>query len=205
MKVSVIAAPGANSGSLLAALQKAGLEPIHRFSPGDLGDSEPLVLCGVGTFGSVMSYLRSTGFDEIIRCEFHAYRKILGICVGMQVFFQGSNESANVKGLGLIPGHVERLKPTPNIHRVPTLGFEKIHINCSNASLNLSRYEGRYFYFMHSYGVLNFDPSAMEEYAVVHHTEHYLAAVRVKNVVLTQFHPERSHSQGLDFLKMELC
>ena len=160
----------------------------------DLKAADKLVLPGVGAFGDCMKNLEATGLIPIILEQIANKKPLLGICVGLQILFEGSEESPNAKGLGIFKGMVKRIN-APQL-KIPHMGW--------NAVLTSSRLfnglkEKPYFYFVHSYYAVPEDQGLIT--ATTEYGETLTAAVASANIYATQFHPEKSGDVGLQVLK----
>lgn len=195
-----------NLWSVKSAFEYMGASVKVSADPLDIVDSECLVLPGVGSFGRGMDNLRARGLAESLNSAVIGKgTPILGICLGMQLFANSSEEALGIEGLGWIPGHVLKFKEKKL--RLPHMGF-----NTAAATQNESRFFGSEhgasdFYFVHSY---YFAPD--DESHVLSRTEYggsFVSAVKKNNIVGVQFHPEKSQSIGLqfiaDFLKFSSC
>ena len=191
-------------GNLLSVsrgLAQAGAEVIVTQSPLAVAHAEKLVVPGVGAFGDVMAELRSHGFAEPVVEFAKSGKPLLGICVGMQMLMEGSDEFDAGKGLGLIPGWVKSLPVTPGI-KLPHIGWSAIRPRegATWADTPLQAVEpGGAFYFVHSFHPVPQDPAdvwAIAEYA----SQPACVAVKRGNVMGTQFHPEKSGEAGLAML-----
>lgn len=169
---------GGNLGSVERALQRLG--QAYRLSERPSGDLR-VILPGVGSFGGVMQSLRERGLDRRLTEILRGGTPFLGICVGLQVLLESSEESPGVAGLGLIPGRVVRFRAP----KVPQIGWNRI--------------EGGFVYFVNSY------------YAQLENREHlwyeadyhgpFCAALRHQNLSAFQFHPEKSGEFGQKLLR----
>lgn len=158
-----------------------------------------LILPGVGSFKSGMNYLNKYDFKEKIKNFLLNQNKILfGICLGMQLLFEESEEFVNTEGLGLIEGKVIKLKKTNNF-KVPHIGWNKIIIKKKNKLIS-SDYKNKMFYFVHSYFC---KPDNKED--ILTYTNYgkynFVSSILKKNVIATQFHPEKSGNQGINLIK----
>jgi glutamine amidotransferase len=162
--------------------------------PAVLRQAKGLVLPGVGAFAACMKALSSRGFDALVRERVISGTPLLGICVGMQMLFEQSEEFGNADGLGLIPGRVRRL---PRDKLVPQVGWNQIRKR--NAHPILSRIDDDAFvYFVHSYYCEVGDPAM-----VVGETEYgitYASVIGDGDLCGVQFHPEKSQAVGLQML-----
>ena len=158
-----------------------------------------LILPGVGSFKSGMNYLNKYDFKEKIKNFLLNQNKILfGICLGMQLLFEESEEFVNTEGLGLIEGKVIKLKKT-NKFKVPHIGWNKIIIKKKNKLIS-SHYKNKMFYFVHSYFC---KPDNKED--ILTYTNYgeynFVSSILKKNIIATQFHPEKSGNQGINLIK----
>lgn len=156
-----------------------------------------LVLPGVGDFGECMSNLEATGLIPTIRECIAKGTPLLGICIGEQILFEGSEESPEAKGLGIFKGMVRRIQ-APGL-KVPHMGWNSVTFSQPNHPLFAHLGEHPYFYFVHSYHCVPEDASIIT--ATTEYGEKLTAAVAKDNVMATQFHPEKSGDVGLQVLK----
>ena len=167
----------------------------------DLKAADKLVLPGVGAFGDCMRNLEATGLIPVILDQIKQGKQLFGICVGLQILFEGSEESPEVKGLGVFKGMVKRIN-APGL-KVPHMGWNSILIR--NYELGIRNYifdgltENPYFYFVHSYHAVPEDKSLIT--ATTEYGETVTAAVAKDNIFATQFHPEKSGDVGLKIIK----
>lgn len=184
-----------NVRSVINAIEKLGETVRVVESPGEIREAEKLVFPGVGSFGSMMQILRQKQFVEPLMAFLNSDRPFLGICVGMQALFAGSEESPGEAGLGFLPGRVKRF--TVDL-AVPHIGWNGISVK-QPADLFRGLNGDEKFYFVHSYHAVADDP------AVVLTTTDYgypfVSAVQQGNVQGTQFHPEKSGAAGLALLE----
>lgn len=187
--LAVIDYGGGNLGSLLAALQRRNAAFTVTADPGVLTQARAAVLPGDGAFSATMDALRSRGLDRAIHDLIDSGKPFLGICVGMQVLFQESDEFGRAKGLGILPGAVSRF--TSAAPRVPHMGWNRLKVTAQHpfvAALG----EEPYAYFLHSYRA----PVGDDTVAAATHGERFSAIVARGNVMGTQFHPEKSRLTG---------
>ena len=160
-----------------------------------LREAERLVLPGVGAFASCMRSLRERGFESLVRERAAAGTPLLGICVGMQMLFDVSDEFGTTEGLGLLPGRVRRFE-TELV--VPQVGWNRIHQKQKHALFEGVE-EGSFCYFVHSFYC---EPANAE--VTIGETEYgvrYASVVAQDNICGVQFHPEKSQQIGLRMLK----
>ncbi|MDD5256834.1 MAG: imidazole glycerol phosphate synthase subunit HisH [Methanothrix soehngenii] len=182
-----------NLFSIYNALEYVGGNPKIARDPGELAGAKGIVVPGVGAFGSCMNQL-SRFSDSLLSC-FQEGVPMLGICVGMQVLFQESEESPGAPGLGWIEGKVVRL---PDGVMIPQMGWNSLSIK-HRVEIFDGINEGDMFYFVHSYYGQPRDNSVIA--ATTDHGVELAAAVHKDNLFATQFHPEKSGPKGLRILK----
>lgn len=163
-----------------------------------LRTAERLVLPGVGAFGACMNALTERGFDELVRERNDEGTPLLGVCVGMQLLFEESEEFGATKGLGLLPGRVRRFSDNlPNSLVVPHVGWNQIRQRTAHP-LFVGIEDEAFFYFVHSYYC---EPARNE--VVLGETDYgvtYASVVAQDNLCGVQFHPEKSQAAGLRLL-----
>ena len=182
-----------NLFSIYNALEYVGGNPKIARDPEELAGAKGIVVPGVGAFGSCMNQL-SRFSDSLLSC-FQVGVPMLGICVGMQVLFQESEESPGAPGLGWIEGKVVRL---PDGVMIPQMGWNSLSIK-RRVEIFDGISEGDMFYFVHSYYGQPRDKSVIA--ATTDHGVELAAAVHKDNLFATQFHPEKSGPKGLRILK----
>lgn len=188
--VAVIDAGGANFGSVCYALERLGARPrIVRDGDG-LNDAWRVLLPGVGAAAPAMALLRERGFVDVLRA---LPVPLLGICLGMQLLFE-SSEEGDVDCLGLLPGRVHKLRGAPGL-RVPHMGWNTLE--CVSPSPLLDGIEdGAHAYFVHSYAA----PVTGDCIAACSHGGRFAAIVQRGRIAGAQFHPERSAATGARLL-----
>ncbi len=185
-----------NIGSIVNALKYLDLEINVLDKPNQLSGYTHFILPGVGSFPVGMSNLVSSGWDSVIREKVSAGFPFLGICLGMQLLFNGSEEYGDTRGLGLIAGVVRRFE-LPKECRVPHVGWNSLTINREHPIF--IRINKADFYFVHSYHCV---PTFQENIiATCDYGKHFVAAVSKNNTVGVQFHPEKSQDVGLKILE----
>lgn len=190
-----------NTFSVYNALDYIGADVVVTREPDAIRRADRLILPGVGAFGKCMEKIRSYGLDEILQEEVLVRKKpFLGICVGMQVLASVGLEKGEHPGLGWIPGSVRLLETGESGLKLPHVGWNDVDFPKGHPLFHKIHPEkDRAFYFVHSYHLAPDDPSwilATTEYGSV-----FAAAVARDNVVATQFHPEKSQKNGLQFLE----
>jgi glutamine amidotransferase len=188
-----------NLRSVEKAFEKLGFDARVSNNPDDLLTTEKIVLPGVGAFKDCITNLRDGGFVEPLLQHIEAGKPLLGICVGMQMLFDESEEFGRHKGLGLIPGKVTRfpaeMKERGERLKVPHMGWNTIQIQ-RPAPLFKDTAEGSYVYFVHSYYCTADNPDDIAASCRYGDVE-FCAAVWRDNLMATQFHPEKSQDVGL--------
>jgi len=183
-----------NLRSAQKALERAGANAVLTSDVAVIERADGVVLPGVGNFGKCIEALRTTGIDRMALDAIESGRPFLGICIGMQLLFEQSEESPNHRGLGVFPGEVRKL---PKNVKHPQMQWNSIHV--CNPTPILEGLDGKWLYFVHSYAA---DLSAENEIvaATCDYGDTVVAAVQLDNVFATQFHPEKSSDAGKDFL-----
>ena len=198
--LALIDAGGANLGSVMAALRRIGAAPRLVRDADALGDPERILLPGVGAAAPSMALLRARGLDAALRAS---EAPLLGVCVGLQLLFEGSEEG-DVDCLGLLPGRVRRLVGGPGL-RIPHMGWNTLRFRTPASPLLAGIDDGAHAYFVHSFAV----PADEAGDVVLADTDHgarFAAVVGRGRRFGAQFHPERSSATGLrlldNFLKL---
>lgn len=200
MKLSQIILVDAGTGNLHSvhnALVKAGSQPVVTNDPRLLRSGGRIVLPGVGAFGRFMTGLQEPGLVEALSEAVQRGDPLLGICVGMQAFFEISEEMGEYRGLGYLAGRVVRFPDIPGL-KVPHTGWNQLIRNKESALLN-GLPDGVYTYFNHSFYCT---ASANEDIlAFTSHGISYASMVERQNIYGVQFHPEKSQKVGLKILE----
>ena len=177
MNVAVCAYGAGNVRSVVAAFRRLGADAAVTASPAEVAAADLAVLPGVGSAASAMDGLRERGLDAALCERVAAHRATLGICLGLQLALEESEEDGGVTGLGILPGRARRLRDG----RVPRIGWATIEPG------------GETFYFAHSY--------AAETSAVTARSEGVVAVAEAGSFLGVQFHPEKSGAAGVRFLE----
>jgi imidazole glycerol-phosphate synthase subunit HisH len=198
MKVGLINYGMGNLGSVRRALEDLDAEVVIAERPDSLGDVDRMVLPGVGAFGEAMARLRAGGWEEALHRQVREHGKVLlGICLGMQMLGESSDENGMTAGLGFIPGKVRRLDAMGCALRVPHVGWNEVRFT-TGARLFAGIPQTVDFYFVHSYAL---EPGGDGVCATVCYGAEMAAAVEHGRVLGTQFHPEKSSAAGRQVLK----
>ena len=185
MKIGIIDCGGANLNSIYYSFKRMNIKTHISNSLYELKKMDAFILPGVGTAGVVMNKLKENNLINLIQ---ETTKPTLGICIGMQILFEFSDEG-KVDCLGLIPGSVERFKSLDHL-KVPQMGWNKVSFNNSLSEFN------NYYYFANSYYSQIYENTlASAEYG-----HRFAAAVQKDNFIGCQFHPEKSSSAGIEFL-----
>jgi glutamine amidotransferase len=195
-KVIIVDYGMGNLWSVLSALRYLGAEPIVSGDPAEVAGADALVLPGVGSFHRAMHALHSRGLVEALsEAVVNRRSKILGICLGMQLLAQSGKEDGECQGLGFIPGTVERFTPQElGPLKVPHIGFNQVTAS-PRSRLFAGVASPADFYFVHSYRLLNRTSSG--EAGLCRYGIEFLVAYEHDNIFATQFHPEKSQTNGL--------
>jgi glutamine amidotransferase len=182
-----------NLRSAEKALQRVGADAALTADLRRIAAADGLVLPGVGAFGRCMQALRATGLDAVCTEAASAGRPFLGICVGMQLLYEGSDESPGAKGLGVLAGRVRRL---PGSVKKPQMQWNQLDIRHQGSPLLAGLGERPWMYFVHSFA----PPDGPEVVATCDYGGAVTAAVVDGRLWATQFHPEKSGPSGLALL-----
>lgn len=183
-----------NLSSAQKALVRMGADARLTRDPGLVGDADGVVLPGVGAFGACMDALRGAGLEAVVHDAVSSGRPFLGICVGMQMLFDASDEDPSHSGLGVIPGRVTAI---PDTVRKPQMQWNELHVHTAD-SIFAGLPAVPWVYFVHSYAAQPVDRRVVV--ATCDYGAQLTAVVRRNNVVATQFHPEKSATDGLAIL-----
>ena len=198
--MSVIAVIDYDMGNLHSAckgLEKAGATPKITDSPADIARADAVVLPGVGAFDPAVQHLRSRHLVEPIKEAIASGKPFLGICLGLQILFDSSEEGKE-PGLGIIPGVVRRFRPEPDL-TIPHMGWNQLEIAQPDARIWQQLPSQPWVYFVHSYYVDPVDPQ-IRAATITHGSQTVTAAIARDNLMAVQFHPEKSSTSGLQIL-----
>lgn len=195
--IAIIDYDAGNIKSVEKAMQSLGEEVVVTRDADTLLNAEKVILPGVGAFGDAMDKIRSYGLEDVIHQIVAKGTPFLGICLGLQLMFEESDETPGVKGLGILPGKILRIPDAPDL-KIPHMGWNSLHFE-KDTRLFKGIKEGAYVYFVHSYYLKAEDASIVA--ASTEYSTHIHAAVEQGNVFACQFHPEKSSEVGLAILK----
>ena len=189
-----------NLRSVAKAVEAAGGAAVVSSDPDLVARADKLVVPGQGAFGGCAAGLDRGGGElrQAVIAAIDGGRPYFGICIGMQLLFEGSDEDASCPGLAVMPGRVRKLAPAPGL-KIPHMGWNQTRRGPARTDLVPEAEDGAYFYFVHSYYP---DPARAEDVALT--TEHgvrFCVAVARDNVFGCQFHPEKSQAAGLALLR----
>lgn len=192
-----------NLASVMHAFSHLGIPAYVAKEPDQLEGASHIVLPGVGSFPVGMANLRRSGFADALPQAVRSGRSLLGLCLGMQLLADGSDEFGDSQGLGLLPGRVGRLRSTDL--PLPHMGWNRTVPTRACLLFDGLMKDETAFYFVHSYGFL--DPNADMVVAVCDYGKPIVAAVNRGNIYGVQFHPEKSQKSGLKLLRnfVTLC
>lgn len=198
-RVVVLDYGAGNLRSVVRAFEHEGAEAVVTSDPAVAREADRLVLPGQGHFGQCITRLEESGLADAVREVVAAGRPFLGICVGMQLLYEGSDEAPATPGLGLLPGRIERI---PTALHLPHVGWNAVHFTPRAAHdsllVGIAGEEPRYFYHVHSYARL--DDTGDELLGSCTYDVAFASIVGRDNVRGIQFHPEKSQEAGLRIL-----
>lgn len=197
-----------NIRSVFKAFEHIGADVKITNAPSEIKDASALIVPGVGAFGDCIKNLKENGLFEAIKDFIVTKKPFLGLCLGLHILFENSEEAPDIKGLGIFKGTVKKFPKSLNL-KIPHMGWNEIKINKSNKSISNGIFNGipdnSYTYFVHSYYVEPQDKSIIAtetEYGL-----NFCSSITKDNVIATQFHPEKSQEIGLNILRnfIKLC
>jgi len=199
-RVVVLDYGAGNVRSVVKAFEHVGADAVLTGDPNVARQADLLVLPGQGHFGQCIERLETSGLADAVRTVVDAGRPFLGICVGMQLLYEGSEEAPDSRGLGFLPGVIEKI-PT-DLH-LPHVGWNSVTLTCAGVAAPLlagiAAGEPRYFYHVHTYAQL--DTTDESVLGVCSYDAGFASIVGRENVWGVQFHPEKSQEDGLAILR----
>ena len=195
--IAMIDYDAGNIKSVEKALQKLGADVVITKNPQEILSADKVILPGVGSFGDAMNNLKKYGLDEVIHQVVEKGTPFLGICLGLQLLFERSDESPEAVGLGILKGEILRIPDAEGL-KIPHMGWNSLHLQ-NNGRLFKGLKENDYVYFVHSYYLKAEDESIVK--ATTNYSVNIHAAVEKDNVFACQFHPEKSSDVGLQILR----
>lgn len=195
--IAVIDYEMGNLHSVCKGLQNAGAKTKITDDPELMAKADGLVLPGVGSFDPAVQHLRSRHLEKPIKQAIATGKPFLGICLGLQVLFESSEEGKE-SGLGVLAGTVRRFRSEPGLS-IPQMGWNQLHLIQPDIPLWQNVAENSWVYFVHSYYVDPTDP-VVRAATVTHGQQTVTAAIAQNNLFAVQFHPEKSSTLGLQIL-----
>lgn len=195
--IAVIDYDAGNIKSVEKALQLLGEEVVVTGERETLLSADKVILPGVGAFGDAMAAIRRQGLDQVIRRITDRGVPFLGICLGLQLLFERSDEAPGVEGLGILKGEILKIPETPGM-KIPHMGWNSLRLE-NDGRLFSGIPDNPYVYFVHSYYLKAADERIVK--ASTEYCTHIHASVEKDNVFACQFHPEKSSDVGLQILK----
>ena len=195
--IAIVDYDAGNIKSVEKALLFLGQKALVTGDSKEILKADKVILPGVGAFGDAMDTIHSRGLDKVLHKVAENGTPFLGICLGLQLLFERSDEAPGVEGLGILEGEILRIPEQEGL-KIPHMGWNSLHLE-NNGRLFRGIEENAYVYFVHSYYLKARDESivkASAEYGV-----HIHASVEKGNVFACQFHPEKSSDVGLHILK----
>ena len=205
MDAAIIDYKMSNLYSVQAACQEVGLSSIITSNENEILNAKIAILPGVGAFGKAMKYLKDSKLDDCIYQFVDSGKPFVGICLGLQLLFESSDEFGNYKGLGLVKGKVEKFELHSNNitkYPVPQIGWNKIECNgiSWDNTLLCNIQNNDFMYFVHSFYAKPENESIILSKTTYGKTE-YCSSIQQKNIFACQFHPEKSGEIGLRIYK----
>lgn len=195
--IAMIDYDAGNIKSVEKALLLLGQEVEVTGDPERILKAEKVILPGVGAFGDAMENLKRAGLDEVIRRVAAKGTPFMGICLGLQLLFERSDEAPGAKGLGLLEGEILKIPDQEGL-KIPHMGWNSLHLE-HGGRLFRGIEEQSYVYFVHSYYLKAKEESIVK--ASTEYSTHIHASVEKDNIFGCQFHPEKSSEVGLRILK----
>lgn len=193
--IAIVDYGAGNIASVYRVLTHLGADARITADPAEVLRASRVVFPGQGHFGQAIERLRRTGLDDALRQTLQRGVPFLGICLGLQLLFEGSDEAPEAAGLGLLPGRCVRFGGDL---RVPQVGWNSVDVLRQGTALD-ARPNGEHYYFVHSYHAVAAQPS--DVLATADYGGAFTAAVARDQLLAVQFHPEKSGQAGLDLLQ----
>ena len=195
--IAIIDYDAGNIKSVEKALIALGQEVVITSDKEEILKADKVILPGVGAFGDAMENLKRTGLDQVVKEVAQRGIPFLGVCLGLQLLFESSDEAPGVEGLGILKGKILRIPDQEGL-KIPHMGWNSLHLE-NNGRLFKGIEENAYVYFVHSYYLKAEDEQIVK--ASTEYSTHIHASVEQGNVFACQFHPEKSSDVGLKILK----
>ena len=187
-----------NLRSVAKALERVGAEVEVTSDADTVASADGVVLPGVGAFGRCMQNLRAAGLEQPVRDAADSGKPFLGICVGMQILFETSDEFGATAGLGILPGRVRRFEASGPGMKIPHMGWNTLDVRLRSPMLR-GLVDGAFVYFVHSYYVETSDQSIVA--TTTPYGVDFVSSVSRDGLFATQFHPEKSQAVGCTLLE----
>jgi imidazole glycerol-phosphate synthase subunit HisH len=197
LRIAVVDYDMGNLHSVCKGLQQVGANPIITDSPTELTNADAVLLPGVGSFDPAMQHLHQRGLVKPLRQIASSGQPFLGICLGLQLLFEGSAEG-QAAGLGILPGQVKRFRSTPGL-TIPHMGWNQLEFTQTQNPLWQKLPAAAWVYFVHSFYVEPTDSSLITA-TTTHGDQQVAVAVARDRLQAVQFHPEKSADTGLQIL-----
>lgn len=194
--IAIIDYDAGNLKSVEKALQFLGQECVITRDFHEIEKADKVILPGVGSFGDAMSQLRKFELDKVIHEVVAEQKPFLGICLGLQLLFEGSEESEGVEGLHLLDGEILRIPEQEGL-KIPNIGWNSLDLQ-NNGRLFQNLEGSPFVYFVHSYYLKAREEAIVK--ATIEYSTHIHASVEKDNIFACQFHPEKSGTVGLQIL-----
>lgn len=195
--IGIIDYDAGNIRSVEKVLSYLGEKTVVSRNPETLKNADKVILPGVGSFGQAMENLHRYELVPVIQDMIKEGKPFLGICLGLQLLFESSEESTGVEGLGILKGKILKIPPSPGL-KIPHMGWNSLQLQ-NNGRLFQNIPQDTYVYFVHSYYLQAQEPEIVK--AVTEYSTEIHASVEKDNVFACQFHPEKSGKYGLEILK----
>ena len=191
-----------NLFSIKNALDVLNIQSVITSDPEIILSSSGAILPGVGSYPQAVQHLNNMGLFEVIKSFINSGKPFMGICLGMQLLFDNSEEFSLTKGLEVIDGSVKHFNIHKSVKVIPHVGWNTVELNKHRAKNKFSNLvsDGDYFYFIHSYYVEPGDSECIKTYTINDGFK-FCSSVMHENIFATQFHPEKSGKRGLSILK----
>ena len=194
--IAIIDYGAGNLHSVKNALDFLGAQSVITGNADEILKADKVILPGVGSFGDALFSLRKNGLDKVVKEVVKNKTPLLGICLGLQMMFEESEESPGVEGLGIFKGKIVKIPDTGL--KIPHMGWNNITLTKDSALLG-QKNNSPYVYFVHSYYLTTPQQDIVSAYT--EYGERLAIAVEKDNVFATQFHPEKSGDAGMEILK----
>ncbi len=204
MKIAIIDYGMGNIHSVAKAVALFGAKPVITNKKNDISSCDKMVLPGVGAFDDAVFELGKQDLISVIKEQVNQKKAFLGICLGLQLLFESSQEAKVNKGLGILGGQVVKFNPEHGL-KVPHMGWNDLKVTAGNCPLLNGITDNSQVYFCHSYYPDPVDKSVIA--ATTHYGLEFASVLWKDNVYGAQFHPEKSQAAGLKIIKnfVELC